>query len=99
MSRKKRKSNGEIAVSLPLEFDGQRVFSEGRVGRRKARARCKSHRRFQANQALPKPRETYYICINGLSNSNDEYRPMQITPCSRALYVLMGQWHREPSVQ
>lgn len=49
-----------------------------------------------SDQALPKPRR-YYTCIRRLSNSNGW--PMQIAACSRALYVLMGQWHRATSVQ
>lgn len=44
-----------------------------------------------ADRALPKASSR---CTKGLSNSNGGYRPMQIAPCRRALYVLMGQWHR-----
>ena len=66
--------------------------------KKKKRKEKKTHSHFSGDQALPKPRR-YYTCIRRLSNSNAGYRPMQIAACSRALYVLMGQWHRTANVQ
>lgn len=95
--KEREKANGGIAVPLPLELDGQRgyVFDSERERERDAASNEREEERA-SDQALPKPRR-YYTCIRRLSNSNGW--PMQIAACSRALYVLMGQWHRATSVQ
>ena len=97
--KEREKANGGIAVPLPLELDGQRgcVFDSERERERERDAASNEREEERASdQALPKPRR-YYTCIRRLSNSNGW--PMQIAACSRALYVLMGQWHRATSVQ